>query len=612
MRLAAAILLLFAAVAAPAQQAPPPAGTGDQKELSDLLNIIEQETDVATKTRVNSDYVPGIVTVLEGSQLEALGVQNAWEALGLVPGMQPVSDPSGSPNLIVRGIDFPFNNGNVQILVNGVPLMRADAGINSASLMIPVEQIERLEVIRGPGSVIYGDFAFMGLVNIVTRKTGQRAYVRGDNRARSGGGYGSWQSAQSSVSANVSRMESDNAPVSVSRAHDARTFGIVNYTNRGFSLSAETANRIFRPSAGTISHDEKSWTADAKYDREIVPKVRWTTDLSYLDSDFSGGVSSLTGHLTKVGTTLLIDRWKRQSWLAGADYSVSTIDTASHLVPAVPGGPPVVQSAVASDVERRITGVTLQDRIDLRDDVSVTIGARRDRYSDLASRTTPRLSVVWRATEKHIVKAQYAEGFRPPTFFELYQPPPRGLVPRYPFETNATMELNYIFHTAATVARATLFRSTIRDMIRPGGVVTPGFARATGGELELSRELTRRLKIDANASSVSARDPRAAGGVNLLAPHWLANLAVNYEPLRDTFLGARWNHVGQRDAADGYDLLDLSVSRQNFLASGLSLRAGVKDAFNDRPTFILTRPTGAIEYSVFPGRSVWLQVSWSR
>src|ERR1043166_2434157 len=147
---------------------------GEEKELAELLSIVQQETAVATKTRLNSDYVPGIVTVLEGDELEALGVRTAGEALGLVPGIQDTRDNRGSDLALVRALDFPFNVGNVQVLVNSIAMARSDGGINTSALQIPVEQIERIEVIRGPGSVIYGDFAFMGLGNIITRKDGAR------------------------------------------------------------------------------------------------------------------------------------------------------------------------------------------------------------------------------------------------------------------------------------------------------------------------------------------------------------------------------------------------------------------------------------------------------
>src|SRR4051794_35179427 len=168
--LSSSLLCAHVAIAQPSATAQSPATQqaseqSDDKELTELLSIVQQETAVATKTRLNSDYVPGIVTVLEGDELEALGVRTAGEALGLVPGIQTTRDNRGSELALVRGLDFPFNAGNIQVLVNSIAMARADGGINTSALQIPVEQIERIEVIRGPGSVIYGDFAFMGLIN---------------------------------------------------------------------------------------------------------------------------------------------------------------------------------------------------------------------------------------------------------------------------------------------------------------------------------------------------------------------------------------------------------------------------------------------------------------
>lgn len=75
-KFAVAAILLFAPFLCSAADsaAPQQQQKGEEKELADLLSIVQQETDVATKTRMNSDYVPGIVSVLEGDDLEALGI----------------------------------------------------------------------------------------------------------------------------------------------------------------------------------------------------------------------------------------------------------------------------------------------------------------------------------------------------------------------------------------------------------------------------------------------------------------------------------------------------------------------------------------------------------
>lgn len=583
----------------------------DDKELTDLLNVLQQETAVATKTRLNSDYVPGIVTVLEGERLEAMGVATAWEALGLVPGVQAVLDASASPSVVMRGIDFPFNSGNIQILINSVPLTRADAGISGSSLLIPIEQVERIEVIRGPGSVIYGDFAFMGLVNIVTRKEGERVYVRGDNRVRGAGAFGAWKSGSASIAANVAHQTSDNAPAPSSRAHDDRTFGVLSAENGGLQLTAEEAKRTFRPVTGP-HFDETSWTIDTRYRRDLAPKVHGEAGASYARNDVDNTISAFQGHVTKLAASVVADTFARQSWLLGADYSISTIDEASHASPPPPGQPPPPATLLARNVDRKITGITLQDRIDVSDKVSVTLGARRDAYSDLQSRTTPRVSVVWRATDRHIFKAQYAEGFRPPTFFELYTPPPPGVRPHYPFEVNETRELNYIFKGTNRVLRATLFRTTLNDLLRPGGQTVPGHTKATGFEVEWSQQLAANMKIDANASRATTRDARTGGAPDRAAANWLANLGVTYQPLTGWFVGARVNRVGDRELGPDYDMVDVTLSRQDVFVHGLGVRAGVKNSFNDRPVYLIVRPVGAPDQLTFPGRSVWLQLSWRR
>jgi outer membrane receptor for ferrienterochelin and colicins len=586
---------------------------GDDKELTDLLNIIQQETDVATKTRLNTDYVPGIVTVLQGDQLEAMGMATAWEALGLVPGVQAVLDASGSPSVVVRGIDFPFNSGNIQILINSVPLSRADSGISASSLLIPIEQVERIEVIRGPGSVVYGDFAFMGLVNIVTRKDGQRVYTRDDIRTHSGGARGSWTSGPASVAANLSHSTSDNTPLPVARGHDERTFGVLSASDGGFKLSAEEARRELRPSGAGPTFDETSWGIDGRYGRDIIPKLHAEASVNYLRNDIDNTASLFQGHQIRYGVSLISDLWERQSWLFGADDSTSTTDQAAHASPGPPGRPPGPRVLLVSNVERRITGLVLQDRIDLSKAMTLTLGARRDAYSDLQTRTTPRVAVVWRVDDRNILKAQYAEGFRPPTFFELYTPPPPHTVPRYPFEVNATTELNYIHKTAGQVVRATLFHTSINDMLRPGGQVVPGHASSQGVEVEWSRQITTRLKVETNASHTNTRDPRNGDNEDPATARWLANAGLTFEVLRDTILGARLNYVENRaGGGGGYDLADFTVSRQEVFMRGLGLRAGVKDAFNDRAVYLNVPPVGPPQPLVYPGRSVWVQVSWKR
>ena len=615
-------LFLLAATAVFAQEPP----QSEDAELAELMSVIEQETAIATKTRMNSDYVPGIVTVLEGDELDALGFDTVWEALALVPGVQAVRDPSATPTVIVRGIQFPFNNGNIKILVDGVPLSRESSGINGATLDFPIQQVERIEFIRGPGSVIYGDFAFMGLVNIITRKERSAAYVRGDTdrfleegvRVALGSATAPWQFAASYVAVNDNDIHRTNR-----NGDEERHWGSAMLRHNAFSLSAQVVQRdagdtTQPPRPGPpIFADESSWSAQARYAKELRKSLQSTFNATLLDSTFHSGGDDYADRVLKAGVDLQYDALRRQSWLASAEFAGLDIRNAVHRGPPGPGG--VQQITTIEGVERNIYSLALQDRFDFSDAFSLTGGARLDKYSDLGSRVTPRLSFVWRVSDQHIVKGQYAEGFRAPTFFELFG---GGRINReLDFEVNATTELNYVYRRPRSVGRATVFHSELKDMIfggLPGGRFgNTRKASAQGVELEWTQQVSDAVKLLANVGIVDTEDNR---GQTLTvhesenAADWMSDVALLVRPLAQTIVGLHWNHVGERQAAAGnaYDALDLTYTRQNLFFDGLTLRAGVKNALDDDITSLAIAPNGTATAFAFDDRAVWVQVGWRR
>jgi len=274
-----ALVPLLASLASGAlAQTPGPPSQSDARELEDLVAILSEETAVATKTRMNSDFVPGVVTVLHGDELEALGVETAWEALSFVPGILPVRDRVGLPSVLVRGLPFPFNSGNVRVLVNGVALARELAGINGTSLYIPIQLVDRIEVIRGPGSVVYGDFAFMGLVNIVTRTAGARVYVRGggDHALSLGAAWATPDNgAGMSIAVSGSGWASNDAAAAEPRELDERrAWGRLDLGYKGFSLSADGVSRSARQTNAGVAGEPASGSQDhgalgLRYERDL-------------------------------------------------------------------------------------------------------------------------------------------------------------------------------------------------------------------------------------------------------------------------------------------------------------------------------------------------------
>lgn len=164
-----------------------PLSEQERAEKVELLAELQDLTELATKTKMNADYVPGIISVLYRGDLLALGLRTVVEALQLVPGIQVEREPTGDYAIYPRGFSD-HKAIKMRVLIDSVVTNSAFDG-DALFAQIPIEQIDRIEIIRGPGSSVHGEFAFAGVINIITRDDGDRVHVRldGDGTRQVGG-----------------------------------------------------------------------------------------------------------------------------------------------------------------------------------------------------------------------------------------------------------------------------------------------------------------------------------------------------------------------------------------------------------------------------------------
>jgi iron complex outermembrane receptor protein len=194
----------------------------EQEEIARLMAVIDEQTEIATKSRLNADFVPGIVTVLRGSDLELRGVRNVWEALSLVPGLEQGMEETGRKHILIRGVGLTYASENAKIMVNGVSYNTTAFAFADAVFNIPVEQVERIEVIRGPGSAVYGEFAYSGVINVITYKQGSKLFSKGTSRQdRLGGGIFSFGDAAEGEFYGTLNIAAENGKNGVSSGYDA-------------------------------------------------------------------------------------------------------------------------------------------------------------------------------------------------------------------------------------------------------------------------------------------------------------------------------------------------------------------------------------------------------
>lgn len=136
--------------------------------LEELMNI---EITTASQEKKSILERPAIVSVITSKQLKEWGVQNVYEALSFLPGIVISETYMGSTVVTFRGVTPGLFNSKALFMVNSHPVYERLFGSAQVEY-IPLELIERIEVIRSPASSLYGTQAMSGVINIIITKGG--------------------------------------------------------------------------------------------------------------------------------------------------------------------------------------------------------------------------------------------------------------------------------------------------------------------------------------------------------------------------------------------------------------------------------------------------------
>jgi iron complex outermembrane receptor protein len=637
-------------------------------------------TDIATKTEMDADLAPGIVTVLQGSELEERGIHTVWDALTLIPGLDTSVTANGSLQLTVRGIGNVIAVGKVKIMLNNVPVNSTYTAEAEPVYSIPVEQVERIEFIRGPGAALYGKGAYTGLINVVTRTSENRIfgrYARFD--VYTGGGICSyalpeqdfkislnaagWERGRSGATADsdylytmgMADISEAPGPINDSRR---QMDTLLNLEYKDFSVLAQWVSHdhgdyfgemvILPPSNDRMVYKEDFSMAEARWKPEILtflqPKFRigwtryvWNVDKLYMYPPgfavYEDGMiiapyyreQSMYG-----GVDFQFKEWRHHTLLFGCEYEYAKIRNAyADLNYDMLTGEPLSEMQrfvgeanwIEDGKSRNIFSMFIQDQFDLTERLAFTAGLRYDSYDDAGDSLTPRIAGVFRLSERHIFKAQYAEAFRPPAFVEMYSknnPSVEGNS-NMSSETVKTYEIGYIYKNEAFRAGFTAFHSELDDLIIQKGSAlyrNVAGAEAKGAEVELTWKIRHFLLLDANLSYSDVED-RDTGDKIKATGRWLGNAGLVYSPRRDWSVSLQYRHVDKynrsllatSDRERGRDTLDISGTVKNLFIKGLTLQTGIRNLFDADVSY----PSGFLMYPndyPQPGREGWIKLAY--
>jgi len=593
----------------------------------DFLQSLEDVSEIATKSKLNIDDAPSFVTVLHSEKLQKLGIDNVFEALGQVPGVQLKREASGVPVVIFRGVT---QKGEVKLMVDGVPVNNTYRGSIYHYLDFPIELVERIEVIRGAGSVLYGSGAISGVINIITKSsdnedTNTLFISAGSHDYYKGGAIVSSKIGDVKIAIDTYYQDHQKMIDSTDRHLTDYSVGL-KINDEHFALLARVKKSTIGNAYGVIGAAD---TDKNKYDNS---NGAFFTQLSYKNDIAKKSQIEVFAGFNRYGqvveakhpiSSATIDAsYSENSYVGQVDFRSSLIPN-NELLVGIRYEDASVQSSewktgstqltpiTDPDSKRQTSSVYFNDKYMVLNDLDISAGLRYDNYSDFGNAFSPTLGVVYRVNEQWRVKALYSNAFRAPSWIELTSNP------NLQAETSNSLEAGIIYKKDQnSVVRLNVYKTKIDDLITKSPTtnryIQTEYANFVGTEFEFSFTPNNQLEFDFFASYVQAKDQDGEDLADVA--NTLATASAIYELDFGVSLGGLFKYVGSSKRSSD----DIRASTPTSIIVDTTLSYSFKDVtasfiikdFFDKGTYYAL-PTSTTNNDFYDGgRTALVKASW--
>lgn len=584
----------------------------------------------ATMTIKGVDQIPAAVEVVEKSDMRAMGAETAADALGESRSLVMQSSTGRAMTASIRGL----RNNHCLVLIDG---RRLSAGFRDNIDLgdIPTGNIERIEIVRGPTSALYGSDAIGGVINIITRKPtektiggfglryGQNRYGEAENPvfkgdiSRQTGRIGYAFSGSFNLNRRYDRdkgtLETDGDQKHIGAGSGQLTFNLAPTQQLLFGTdyleTGKEGNRAYGWGSGKRTEEARRKSLMAEYRgkvskySELVIKEYYSsfrTDIEVSPLSSGNWFNPLTGtedayHLDQELNQLEL-RW---SGLLHADH-LATAGLEHRYEKRK-------DNAFNNDVGN--SAIFFQDEYQVSDQFLLIFGSRYDRHSVFGSAFSPKINLFYAIHDNLRLNVSYGKGFRAPNIFELYieTDTRANLVrpnPDLDCETSRSFELGLEGGHGMLSGGIRFFRNDLRDMITTvqvgtdtikgkNPVIRPVFeygntgkAMTQGLEIDVSISLPGGIVVSDDATIMSTRN-KTTGYRLFNEPDLINNWKVGYSNSRlGLKANLRANTTGGRRVSENYEtkgftLWNLHVSRE--LSRYSETYIGINNLFNADP-----------------------------
>lgn len=554
-------------------------------------DAITMEEVVVTASRIEEPlrYSPDSVTIITGEEIQKKGKKTVIDVLKDIPGISIVQygSPGGSSSIYTRGT----NNAHTLIMIDGVRVgdpMSTDGKMSIADLS--TDNIERIEIVRGAQSVLYGSDAIGGVINIITKKGKGKPkfYLSAEGgsfetfREKAGvSGSNDKVNYAASVSRldmkRVSRADEDLGNTERDYYHDtnisARVDGQISETVRmGFSA---------RHSESSMDYDDSETDANKVQDTTITSvATNFDQDLfDWWQHVIKLGVTEVKRDYTKDGNfdslyngTNKVASWQHNFFIGEIDTITAGFDYQEEIGDS--------QSSWGSSYNITNKSVNtksffIQNKLTLFQGLSFTLGARHDDHQTFGGEDTYKgaLAYFYENTGTK-VRGSYGTGFHAPSLYQLYSS--YGDTNLKPEESKGyDVGIDQELFDKKILLSATYFHTKIDDLIDWNSVTSKyynvGKVKTKGWETSFSVKPLTWLSFDVHYTYTEAKNEDEGDTNNgkdlIYRPKHAGGFSLNIEPLEKLnvnlntqYVGRRYRNAGNTAEMPDYTLFNLAAS----------------------------------------------------
>ncbi len=627
--------------------------------LDELLNIRLTSSTLYEESLLS---VPASMTVYTREQIRELGVSTVEELMDFVPGYQTarVDDPGFSRTYSSRGRRLGSGGREVLILMDGARLntdvLGGAAPLNS---LISLDNVARVEFIRGPGSSIYGSNAIMGVVNVITRGAREISAEVG-NTWRTGSIQLQFGDAQRGLSVFAKQGRDSGQQLAICDADAARCnrtaaiktlsetrdpYGQQELYLRGqwdeFSgtlrWSERTSSQFYVFS--TVDNQSNHFKSSAAFlrlawERKFNDALNLRAEIfrSQLDVDETTDLMRIPALILmdfgvkerETGAQIVLQRnTAEQRWLLGLEYRRPETYGAM-IFPRTPAIPPFPISATAVK-SRTIAGYFGQYQTQLQSGTNLTFGLRQDEYSDFGGHLSTRLGLTHAFGEQDTLKYLYSTSFRAPSPIEteIINNPGFSRNPALRPEVATNHELIWLKTLDNGLVSTALYTTDVENAIYEAVAADlsrtwyNGHERVAGLEVEWQQQWgaawSSRLAVTHMFSRAHAYSSEAenliSGSLVYKTGPWLASLRLNHQGRRTDKTEVDGNALSiESTPIGGHTLVGAHLSYR--VNASCELYGQISNLFDKRhvsPAQRFTIATGVAER----GRTISAGLRWS-